>query len=63
MLKYDIGAKILNVWNKTLTIFFIDVLLTLALMKQEFFLICGSSGKFQNDLDDQDLMLATVGRE
>jgi hypothetical protein len=41
-------------------IFFIDVLLTLALIKQAKFLICDSSGKFQNDLDDQDLMLATV---
>jgi hypothetical protein len=41
-------------------IFFIDVLLTLALIKQAKFLICDSSGKFQNDLDDQDLMLTTV---
>jgi hypothetical protein len=41
--------------------FFIDVLSTLALIKRAKFLICGSSGKFQNDLDDQDLMLATVG--
>jgi hypothetical protein len=29
----------------------IDVLLTLALIKQAKFLICDSSGKFQNDLD------------
>jgi hypothetical protein len=34
--------------------------LTLGLIKQAKFLICDSSGKFQNDLDDQDLMLATV---
>jgi hypothetical protein len=40
--------------------FFIDVLLKLPLIKQAKFLICDSSGKFQNDLDDQDLMLATV---
>jgi hypothetical protein len=32
----------------------------LTLIKQTKFLICDSSGKFQNDLDDQDLMLATV---
>jgi hypothetical protein len=30
------------------------------IIKQAKFLICDSSGKFQNDLDDQDLMLATV---
>jgi hypothetical protein len=42
------------------TIFFIDVLLTLALIKQAKFLICDSKEKFQNDLDDQDLILATV---
>jgi hypothetical protein len=50
----------MNVWNKTLTLFFIDVLLTLALIKQATSLICDSSGKFQNDLDDQNLMVATV---
>jgi hypothetical protein len=43
-----------------LTIFLTDVLLTLALIKQAKFFICDSSGKCQNDLDDQDLMLATV---
>jgi hypothetical protein len=32
----------------------------MALIKQATFLICDSSRKFQNDLDDQDLMLATV---
>jgi hypothetical protein len=37
-----------------------DVLLILAQIKQAKFVICDSSGKFQNDLDDQDLMLATV---
>jgi hypothetical protein len=37
-----------------------DVLLTLAVIKQAKFLICDSSAKFLNDLDDQDLMLATV---
>jgi hypothetical protein len=40
--------------------FFIDVLLALVLIKQANFLICNSSGKFQNDLDGQDLMLASV---
>jgi hypothetical protein len=40
--------------------FFIGILLILALLKQAKFLICDSGGKFQNDLDDQDLMLATV---
>jgi hypothetical protein len=30
------------------------------IIKQAKFLICDSSGKFQNNLDDQDLMLATV---
>jgi hypothetical protein len=40
--------------------FLIDVLLTLALIKQATFLICDSRGKFQNDPDDQDLMLATT---
>jgi hypothetical protein len=44
-----------------LLIFFLgDVLWTLALIKQVKFLICDSCGKFQSDLDDQDLMLATV---
>jgi hypothetical protein len=47
LLKYNI---ILNVYNKTLTVFLIDVLLTVALIKQSKFLICDSSGKFQNDL-------------
>jgi hypothetical protein len=37
-----------------------DVLLTLAVIKQAKFFICNSSGKFQNDLGGQDLMLATV---
>jgi hypothetical protein len=41
----------------------IDVLLTLALIQQAKFLICDSSRKFQNDLDNQDLMLATVRRD
>jgi hypothetical protein len=45
---------------KLLQFFLIDVLLTLALIKQAQFLICDSGKKFQNDLDDQDLMLATV---
>jgi hypothetical protein len=40
--------------------FLIDVLLTLAVIKQAEFLICNSSGKFQNDFGDQDLILATV---
>jgi hypothetical protein len=59
LLKYDIGTIILNVENKTLKIFLIDVLLTLPLIKQAKFFIC-HSGKFQDDLDDQDFMLATV---
>jgi hypothetical protein len=60
LLKYDIGGIILNVWSKTLAIFLIDVLLTLAVINQAKILICNSSGKFQNDLEDQELMLATV---
>jgi hypothetical protein len=37
-----------------------DVLLTLAVIKQAKFLICDSSVcKFLNDLDDQNLILAT----
>jgi hypothetical protein len=43
-----------------LTIFFNDVLLTLALIKEAKCLICDSSGKFPNYLDDQNLMLPTV---
>jgi hypothetical protein len=45
---------------KLLQFFLIDILLTLTLINQAQFLICDSGKKFQNDLDDQDLMLATV---
>jgi hypothetical protein len=45
---------------KLLQFFLMDILLTLTLINQAQFLICDSGKKFQNDLDYQDLMLATV---